>query len=153
MPSLIESAYSVGADSLRLKLAECWDQEGRTHAVPFSEIISSPEFYETVKCAKARRIPLQVSAEIDEHDYKQIFQHPKYKCESPWYEYNILHNGDVVPCLMGKRLQRNYICGNIFHEPFEAIWNGEQFRSLRRQLLRGDPPEFCRFCSRTVYKG
>lgn len=153
MPAIIDAARQIGADGVRFKLAECWDQPENADPVTFPEVLSSAEFRETSKKAKARNFSMRVSAEIDEHEYRDLFQHKRYQCESPWYECNILHNGDVVPCLMGKRLQRNYVCGNIFRQTFETIWNGERFQLLRRQILQGDRPDFCRFCSRLVYKG
>ncbi|MDX1438046.1 MAG: radical SAM protein, partial [Anaerolineales bacterium] len=66
------------------------------------------------------------------------------RCNAGEYSMCIEPNGDVLPC------QSYYVsAGNILHDPWEQIWNGELFRSFRDREL--DPrwaglPEKCWDC-------
>jgi len=152
LPAMVDFAHKVGVDDVRIKLAEQWGAQN-TKQVPFLEALLSPYILTAARKAKAYAISFIVSAEMHDDVYKKVFQHRHYKCESPWYQFSVLHNGDVVPCLMVKLFHRRYICGNIFRDSFDQIWNGEDFRRIRRQILTGDLPEFCRYCTKIVFKG
>ena len=44
--------------------------------------------------------------------------------------------------------------GNILDQSFEKVWNGKEYRRLRKRLFGGDLPPACRKCaSRLLYKG
>ncbi|QYK50177.1 MAG: radical SAM protein [Anaerolineales bacterium] len=66
------------------------------------------------------------------------------RCNAGEYSLCIEPNGDVLPC------QSYYVsAGNILHDPWEKIWDGELFRSFRYREL--DPkgyglPEKCWTC-------
>lgn len=66
------------------------------------------------------------------------------RCNAGEYSLCIEPNGDVLPC------QSYYVtAGNMLHDPWEAIWNGELFRSFRER--ENDPrwaglPEKCWDC-------
>ena len=66
------------------------------------------------------------------------------RCNAGEYSLCIEPNGDVLPC------QSYYVtAGNMLHDPWEAIWNGELFRSFRER--EADPrwaglPEKCWDC-------
>jgi hypothetical protein len=36
--------------------------------------------------------------------------------------------------------------GYLQYQSFDEIWNGEAWRELRRGLVEGDPPDYCRKC-------
>jgi radical SAM protein with 4Fe4S-binding SPASM domain len=58
-------------------------------------------------------------------------------CPYPWYSFTIASNGDVVACC--RDLEHKTVLGNLFQEEFEAIWNGERYRALRRDLASRRP--------------
>jgi radical SAM protein with 4Fe4S-binding SPASM domain len=66
------------------------------------------------------------------------------RCNAGEYSLCIEPNGDVLPC------QSYYVtAGNMLHDPWESIWNGELFRSFRER--EADPrwaglPEKCWDC-------
>jgi radical SAM protein with 4Fe4S-binding SPASM domain len=66
------------------------------------------------------------------------------RCNAGEYSLCIEPNGDVLPC------QSYYVsAGNILHDPWEEIWDGELFRSFRHR--EEDPkgyglPEKCWTC-------
>lgn len=61
----------------------------------------------------------------------------------PWVMRNsvIECDGKVVPCCM-----LTASMGNVGESTFEEVWNGEEYRELRRRLIHDDPPEKCREC-------
>jgi len=74
-------------------------------------------------------------------------------CVEPWIGLRISLAGDIYPCcyinnsseafwcewLKNVSLsvpQANYIMGNIYDKSVSGIWNGEEFRCLRRKIIR-----------------
>jgi len=51
-------------------------------------------------------------------------------CVTPWFELDIMPNGDVVTC----RDFPDYVTGNIMESNILAIYNGEKYRAFRRDL-------------------
>lgn len=63
------------------------------------------------------------------------------KCQDPWSNIFIDALGNVHPCCFsGKPI------GNINSDDFETIWNGEQYRQLRKSLAEGKPHDRCKNC-------
>lgn len=65
-------------------------------------------------------------------------------CMSPWQTVPVDVHGNVAVC----DCQPENIVGNLFHEPFSDIWNGEKMVAYRRQMLSRHPPEPCGICPR-----
>ena len=53
-------------------------------------------------------------------------------CEYIYSTLVVNSNGDVVPCCYD--VQSEYVMGNIFEEPLDAIWRGEKFQEFRRRV-------------------
>jgi len=64
-------------------------------------------------------------------------------CASPWMMLFISPNGDVHPC---SHRQNDPPFGNLAATPFEQIWNGSAFLSLRRRLYYHDLEGRCLTC-------
>lgn len=59
---------------------------------------------------------------------------PKRVCLLPWFSMYITVDGDVRPCCSfgdGETL----VLGNLFKQSFAEIWNGPEYRALRRQSV------------------
>ncbi len=71
------------------------------------------------------------------------FEYSKYTgCFEPWLRPYITWDGYVTPCASRPNAEEiNF--GNIFEQPFEEIWNSEEFQAFR--LAR---PLVCRRCPR-----
>jgi radical SAM protein with 4Fe4S-binding SPASM domain len=72
------------------------------------------------------------------------------KCIIPWVHINIEPNGDVRPCN-----QSDFNCsplGNVNKEDIKDIWNGENYKRLRQQMLDGIEPKECLGCYRAEQK-
>ena len=63
-------------------------------------------------------------------------------CTTTYKSMLILSNGDAFPCcfMVGKPL------GNIKDQSIEEIWNGKNYKEVRRRIKNGNPPAVCRIC-------
>jgi radical SAM protein with 4Fe4S-binding SPASM domain len=63
-------------------------------------------------------------------------------CTDPWRQPYVLEDGSVWPCcwFYGGSI------GNIQKQNFRDIWDGDEVKQLRRQLLTGDLAPQCRDC-------
>jgi radical SAM protein with 4Fe4S-binding SPASM domain len=87
--------------------------------------------------------------------YFQPLDRPRVKalglrrgCAIPWVQTFISHTGNVHPCCIA-----DVVLGNIYEQPFEAIWHGQAYQEFRRRLKSTDPPEICWRCRRTIWNG
>lgn len=70
---------------------------------------------------------------------------PSPYCEYPFFHVSLGPGGHVLPCPFSHG-EPPY--GQLTPDvPFEAIWLGPRFTTLRQRILRSDPPEMCRRCS------
>jgi len=53
------------------------------------------------------------------------------RCGNPWSYINIRTDGTITPCCF-----ISYPLGNLKRQNFEAIWNGDSYRSLRSSLVK-----------------
>lgn len=72
------------------------------------------------------------------------------RCDWPWRGAYVSYDGLAMPCCMVATPDRiNF--GSITQRGAEAVWNGEDSETFRRQLASDEPPAVCRSCS--VYWG
>lgn len=65
-------------------------------------------------------------------------------CAVPWMHLNFEPNGKVVPCCLTS--QYNYFSGDLNTESIEQIWNSDNMKNLRLQMINGEEPEICNKC-------
>lgn len=72
-------------------------------------------------------------------------------CIIPFYQMNILFNGDVLICC--NDWKRNPVLGNVKKEKLADIWLGEKANNLRRNIMNKNYKSIqaCRGCSITDY--
>jgi len=63
-------------------------------------------------------------------------------CESIYFIAEISPDGRVTPC----RDYQDYSCGNINESSFYDIWNGEKFKTFRKEMTKGLMPVCTRCC-------
>jgi len=62
------------------------------------------------------------------------------QCPIPWWNTYIETDGSVRPCCVFQPL------GNLLEQSFREIWNGPNYRQLRRTVNTPDMPEYCKQC-------
>jgi radical SAM protein with 4Fe4S-binding SPASM domain len=65
-------------------------------------------------------------------------------CAIPWMHLNFEPNGKVVPCCLTSH--HNYFAGDLTSQSIDEIWNSDNMKSLRKQMLNGDRPKICDTC-------
>lgn len=66
------------------------------------------------------------------------------KCILPWIHLNVESTGEVYPCCQSDTLVGSL--GNVSQTSIKNIWNGKQFIKLRREMMSGKEPDFCKSC-------
>ena len=65
-------------------------------------------------------------------------------CAVPWMHLNFEPNGKVVPCCLTST--HNYFAGDLNEQTIEAIWNSDNMKALRRDMINGIEPAICNKC-------
>jgi len=65
-------------------------------------------------------------------------------CAIPWMHLNFEPNGKVVPCCLTSH--HNYFAGDLKTQTIEEIWNSDNMKSLRKQMINGERPKICDTC-------
>jgi len=74
---------------------------------------------------------------------------PWQDCTRPWTTAYITVNGNCLPCCISPFATNDYdslIMGNLFHQSFDKIWNGEAYRRFRAKFLSQNPHQACASC-------
>jgi len=66
----------------------------------------------------------------------------KLTCQRPWNTLAIHASGNVHPCMSWTRKPM----GNLAHESFEHIWNGERLKAIREEFAVEKPGVDCQHC-------
>jgi radical SAM protein with 4Fe4S-binding SPASM domain len=70
---------------------------------------------------------------------KKLWRFGHKPCRDIFHKCAILVDGTVVPCC--NDIQGRLPLGNILHQPFEEIWQGQQYANLRQQHLKNTVQE------------
>lgn len=65
-------------------------------------------------------------------------------CAVPWMHLNFEPNGKVVPCCLTSA--HNYFAGDLTTQSIEEIWNSNNMKNLRKDMLNGIEPKVCNKC-------
>jgi radical SAM protein with 4Fe4S-binding SPASM domain len=95
-------------------------------------------------------LPIKSTIEKLYRKYKRKLQRQKRSmtndtiCAVPWIHLNFEPNGKVVPCCLTSHY--NYFAGDLNTQPIDAIWNSNNMKKLRKEMLNGIEPEICSTC-------
>jgi len=65
-------------------------------------------------------------------------------CAIPWMHLNFEPNGKVVPCCLTSH--HNVFAGDLNTHSIEEIWNSDNMKNLRKQMINGERPNICDTC-------
>jgi radical SAM protein with 4Fe4S-binding SPASM domain len=68
----------------------------------------------------------------------------KTTCVIPWTHVNIVPQGKVMHCCMNSDM--NYFIGDLNKESLEEVWNSDNMKSIRKQMINGEKPQQCSKC-------
>ena len=73
----------------------------------------------------------------------------RFWCQFAWRQVFVNISGDVAPCCH----QSRPVVGNVFQQDWDEIWNGKEYKALRRGLYEGKPMPYCASCSLLAEQG
>jgi MoaA/NifB/PqqE/SkfB family radical SAM enzyme len=81
------------------------------------------------------KMPIVFVPDLNPEDIRTYYTHPEdffgyKKCISPWFQLDVMPNGDTVTC----RDFPDFVTGNIKESSIPEIYNGEKHRQFRRAL-------------------
>jgi radical SAM protein with 4Fe4S-binding SPASM domain len=65
-------------------------------------------------------------------------------CAVPWMHLNFEPAGNVIPCCLTSTF--NYNAGDLSTQTIEEIWNSNNMKLLRKQMINGEEPKICVKC-------
>lgn len=65
-------------------------------------------------------------------------------CAVPWMHLNFEPSGRVMPCCLTSTY--NYDAGDLNTQTIDEIWNSDNQKQLRQQMLNGEEPKICHKC-------
>ena len=65
-------------------------------------------------------------------------------CAVPWMHLNFEPSGKVMPCCLTSTYQ--YAAGDLKTQTIEEIWNSDNQKALRKQMIEGIEPKICSKC-------
>jgi len=134
-----ESAHEVQ------QAVDYWNQQGvRTKVVGITNRAGSLDTYERLRLKDAHYTgPLLLRV------WKNLMSNTRgaIGCELPFYQMNILFNGDAIVCCHDWK--RATVIGNVKTSSLRSIWNSERMNEIRRLILRKryEKISTCRECS------
>jgi radical SAM protein with 4Fe4S-binding SPASM domain len=73
-----------------------------------------------------------------------ITEFRKTVCAVPWMHLAFEPSGKVVPCCLTSA--HNYFAGDLTTETIDEIWNSENMKNLRKDMIEGKEPKVCNKC-------
>lgn len=122
-----------------------WHKRGvHTEVLPF---INNRADSVDISRLRSKRSEMLLGSRIKQ----KVFSYFSNCCILPFYQMNILFNGDVLLCCNDWR--RAPILGNVNREKLKEIWEGEGAREIKAKILHRDykSVEACKGCSVTEY--
>ncbi|MEK6627162.1 MAG: twitch domain-containing radical SAM protein [Bdellovibrionota bacterium] len=77
-------------------------------------------------------------------------QENKALCILPWIHAQLRQNGEVFPCC---RAQDWYSYGSTLTKTLDEVWNSEEIKKVRKEMLAGTAQSFCGDCYTTEKLG
>lgn len=73
-----------------------------------------------------------------------------YPCPDPFRTLTIRANGDILPCCTS--YGESFVLGNLSTTTLQEAFNSEKMKELRKNILSGNMPIPCRYCSQNFHE-
>ena len=87
--------------------------------------------------------PVFAELETMRVDHQEKLMESKYFCMIPWIHIHGFPTGEAYPCCLG---DMDHPIGNMRTNSLEEIYNGEQYRTMRQNMLNEKPSKECNKC-------
>ncbi|MDI6704257.1 MAG: SPASM domain-containing protein [bacterium] len=137
LPSLLELARMLDISSIIVVYLVVHTERLKHQSLYYYQELSNRIFEESKRKAQELGINLNLPDFFGSKDRIK----EKGQCSAPWTTIYIRWNGEVLPCCFMPR-----VMGDLKTQNIQEIWNGEKYRSLRKEIGSKDLPERCRNC-------
>jgi len=97
------------------------------------------DYIKTIRVKDLGKMDILLKARSRESNNKIL----SIPCFEPWYQIIILNDGKVGYC---GRYSGNAKSENVRSKKLKDIWYGKNFEKIRRKIIMGKLPKFCRVC-------
>lgn len=123
---LYQLAKDMGIDEVGLKTAQIYDYENGSDLIPTIDKYSRYESHSDGSYS--------IKNKMIDHCWKM------------WHSCVITWDGKVVPCCFDK--DAHYQLGDVSQQPFAELWNGPEYTSFRKSLIKSRSEiEMCKNCT------
>jgi MoaA/NifB/PqqE/SkfB family radical SAM enzyme len=139
LPEFVEFAVSLGIDEILCNYMTIFTQEHLKLSCFFKQETTNAAFEKAEEIARKKNFSIRLPSRFGKNNQ------PKKAnvCSDPWKYFYVENEGSVLPCCYaGSHF------GYLDRADFQTIWNGANYRHLRRSLIEGSPHEWCRYCQR-----
>lgn len=144
LPMLIDRIHALGAKELRVQYFMITHESLTDECLWFDKERSNQYLAEARRKCDEYGIRLDAPPLFEDKTHTADERELRtQRCHWPWKGMLIDSDGDALPCCQwkGEKL------GNVTQEGFQAVWNGEGYKQLRRDWITGNLSESCRNCS------
>jgi len=89
------------------------------------------------------RSPVFISREELRQDQWRRVVESEHFCMIPWIHLHAWPTGEAYPCCLG---EGDKPIGNLKQQTIREVWNGEQYREMRRNMMADKPSKECTRC-------
>lgn len=140
-----ECALHLQKERIGRDISSFWRGFVQSPEIEPEEIVEQMEKIRRAKFKHIERVRLM--PDFSPEEVKRFYTEPTYvpdrykrHCSAPSIEIDLLPDGSLWTCA-------DFVMGNVKEKRFSEIWNGEQFRSLRREISKNGTFPACRVCA------
>jgi radical SAM protein with 4Fe4S-binding SPASM domain len=141
LPDIVRLAGELGLDGIVLQQdINFWGKQEYADKYR-DEALSPVDIERSIGLARALAGELGIEFSLYESDSYSA----ESPCQWPWRSTYISSDGHVIPCCV--RADPSILnFGNILETPFKQIWNGAEYRELRKSIRDNRILDYCRDC-------
>ncbi len=136
LPDFIEFAANLGVDEVSCGYMTIFNPGHLELSCYFKQELTNENLRKAEECAQKLSLAIRFPPK-----FKQAPSDRAFKCSDPWKYCYVENEGSVLACCYAGS---NF--GYLEYMDFEMIWNGADYKQLRRSLLNDSPHEWCRYC-------
>jgi MoaA/NifB/PqqE/SkfB family radical SAM enzyme len=139
LPDFVKFAASLGVDEVICSYMTVFEAAHLELSCFFKQEITNVNLHKAEELAKGLNLAIRLPPKFRED------QRPAevFRCSDPWKYCYIENEGSMLACCYaGSHF------GYLAERDFAALWNGDDYRQLRRSLVDGLPHEWCQYCYR-----
>lgn len=144
LPQFVEMIRQLGAEQVRFQYFMITHDSLTDECLWFDKERSNQYLSEALRKCEEYGIPVDAPPLFsDERKNGGEKRLRTQRCHWPWKGILIDSDGNALPCCQWK----GAFLGNVKEQGFQAVWNGEGYKQLRRDWITGDLNEHCKNCS------